>query len=154
VDAAVWGFIGVVVGAVLTGVFGLFRDRALIDERERERGAAAAKSARDERKEAYVQLLLAARQLRYAARPASAIDPARVEALKADLSSAQYLIELLATPRLINAGDRLRRAVLDYVNEPPGADKNKRDLLRARAGAHVEHFTLLARIDLASNEAG
>ena len=148
-DAAIWGFIGVIVGAVLAGLFDLFRDKALVGERDRERAARAAKSARDERKQAYVQLLVAARQLRYAARPETAIDRVQIEAFKADLSSAQYLIELLAPAELVAAGDHLRRAVLDYVDDAPAANPTKQELLRKRARLEVERFTLIARTDLA-----
>ena len=90
----------------------------------------------------------AARQLRYAALPEAAIDRVRIEALKADLSSAQYLIELLAPARLVASGDHLRRAVLDYVDDAPTANPAELELLRRRAGLEVEHFTLLAKADL------
>lgn len=49
------------------------RDRDLVKDRDQARAVDAAKTAPDERKQAYVQLLVAARQLRYAARSGTSI---------------------------------------------------------------------------------
>ena len=132
---ALWGFIGVIVGAALTGTIELLRDRTAQKER-----------ARKERAEAYTQLLLAARRLRYAARGDGTIDPSRIDEYKTDLSTAQYLIELLSRSTVVQAGEAVRRSVLDYLKarEERGA-KGDCEQERLAARTAVDEFKAAAR---------
>ena len=88
-----------------------------------------------------MQLLVAARQLRYAARDDTTITPERVEEVKTDLSSAFYIIEILSDETIKILGDAVRRQVLNYVNTP----NNERRLAARKA---VEAFTEAAKLDI------
>jgi hypothetical protein len=140
---ALWGFIGVIVGAVLAGAIELLRDRTAKKQRDTER-------ARDLRAEACAQLLVAARRLRYAARADATIDPGRIDEDKTDLSTARYMIALLGPESVAQAANTVRRSVLDYVNArekrgPHGTCETER--LAARAA--VKEFIQITRPEFA-----
>jgi hypothetical protein len=127
IDPAVWGLIGTAVGALILGVgnYVVHRDerdervkreqREIAERAERERREAAT-HARDERKEVYIRLLGAARQLRYCARHGSVFNVDEIDSLRSELSNAHYEIELIAPTEVVSRADVLVRGVLNYVN--------------------------------------
>jgi hypothetical protein len=108
----------------------------------------ALKAARDERMAAYAQLLTAARKLRYLARGDS-VGGWTAEEIKTELSSAQYVIEMLAPAEMIALGEAVRRDTLNYAGATEkGKNEAERAELREVARAAVDAFTAGARSDL------
>lgn len=115
-DSAVWGFVGVLAGS-LVALIGQFvtHFHSVRTEREKEE-ARIAKEARDERKACYLRLLVNSRRLRYVARGETEEDMSEVNALRTDLTSAYYEIEILASPMIAERAKHLRRTTFDYYN--------------------------------------
>lgn len=138
------GLLGALIGgaAALTGSIIASRDT------KQAREHSARKTARDERMAAYAQLLTAARKLRYLARGES-VGGWTAEEIKTDLSTAQYIIEMLAPAPMIALGEAVRAHTLDYAAaEEKGKDEVERTRLREVARAAVDAFTAGARVDL------
>ncbi|WP_448003303.1 hypothetical protein [Agromyces bauzanensis] len=108
----------------------------------------ALKAARDERMAAYAQLLTAARKLRYLARGES-VGGWTAEDIKTELSTAQYVIEMLAPKQMVALGEAVRADTLEYAGaKDKGKDEAERARLREVARAAVDAFTAGARDDL------
>lgn len=151
VDAAVWGVIGTLIGGLLTILGQVAMHANEQSTRKREQDAAARVAARDERKNAYTRLLTIARKLRYIARdPTSKPDRSELNALRTELSTVQYEIELIAPTALVIAANNVRRATLDYLNESmEDADPGRLGDLRVRSREAVGALISAAREDLA-----
>jgi hypothetical protein len=110
-----WGLLGTVFGAALTTAGNLLQrwlESSTCNKAEREEQA---KRTRDERKVAYLRLLTAARGLRFLSQ-GSAADGTDVDALRTELSSVNYDIELIGSPAVIARAEEVRRKTLDYVD--------------------------------------
>jgi hypothetical protein len=110
-----WGLLGTVFGAALTTAGNLLQrwlDSSTRNKAEREEHA---KRTRDERKVAYLRLLTAARGLRFLSQ-GSAEEDTDIDALRTELSSVNYEIELIGSPAVIARAEEVRRKTLDYVN--------------------------------------
>jgi hypothetical protein len=146
VQAAVFGVVGVVLGSLLTivGNYVLFRvQRGAAAESER---TAASQRAREERKQAYLRLLTAARRLRYLAQSAARADPDTLDRLRTELSSAQYEIELIADADMAVVAGRLRVTTVAYVDAALRGEPT--DDLRMEARRAVREMFAAAQQDL------
>ena len=114
-SAAGWGLLGTVFGAVLTTAGNLLQRWLDASSRNKAEREEQAKRTRDERKAAYLRLLTAARGLRFLSQGSGA-DGAGTDALRTELSSANYEIELIGSPAVIARAEEVRRKTLDYLD--------------------------------------
>jgi hypothetical protein len=141
---AIWGLTGVVVGGLLA-----VGGKILLQAEE------SFAAIRNERKCAYLALLTAARQLRYFAHSVDSLSHEDLDNLRTQLSIANYEIELLATPTIAAAADKLRRRTLDYLklakeSKQPESEDSSQDYEARRQAARdaSEAFIKMTRIDL------
>lgn len=153
-SAAGWGLLGTVFGAVLTTAGNLVQRWFEASSRRRDEREEQAKRTREERKVAYLRLLTAARGLRFLSHPASGAE-ADIDALRTELSTVNYEIELIGSPAVVARAEEVRRKALDYVDvvvargASAGGDPSdhQRDLALAARQA-VDDFIKAAQSDL------
>ncbi|MFI9815824.1 hypothetical protein [Saccharothrix variisporea] len=141
------GVVGTIIGALLASGTQLLTHRlASADRRAGERRLAAAE-AREQRKIVYIRLLQAARQLRYEARSAPTSDAERVDALRTELSTANYEIEIISSPEMAERAEEVRRKTLDYLNaaNSPTDEAEAVESARMAARQAVESARMAAR---------
>jgi hypothetical protein len=152
VTAAGWGLLGTFVGGFITIAGNWIVQRAGRAEREASERVQAAERARDQRKDAYLRLLTAARRLRYLARPGATRDTEEIDSLRTELSSVNYEIELMSSPEIASRADDVRRKTLDYLNAAleasPIEESEPVQLLRHTARAAIDNFIKAAQFDL------
>lgn len=136
------------IGALIGGAAALAGSLIASRDTKQARAQNALKAARDERMAAYAQLLTAARKLRYLARGES-VGGWTEEEIKTELSTAQYVIEMLAPKEMIALGEAVRGKTLVYSGaKDKSKDEVERAELREVARAAVDAFTAGARTDL------
>ena len=154
-SAAGWGLLGTLFGAVLTTAGNLLQRWMDASSRQKAERDEQAKRTREERKVAYLRLLTAARGLRFLSSPGSG-DDADIDALRTELSTVNYEIELIGSAAVIARADEVRRKTFDYVDVVIGGrgaggggepSDHQRDLALASRQA-VDDFIKAAQSDL------
>ena len=110
---------------------------------------------REERKSAYLGLLVICRQMRTLSRPGHAREASQLDQLRMELSSATYEIDLIAAPDVSTAAQNLAQQVRGYLNEAIQADQQGDEASsgalqdrRLQVRAVVDQFIDLCRGDL------
>jgi hypothetical protein len=153
-SAAGWGLLGTLFGAALTTAGNLLQRWMDASTRNKAERGEQAKRTREERKVAYLRLLTAARGLRFLSQGSGA-DAADVDALRTELSSVNYEIELIGSPAVIARAEEVRRKTLDYVDavtergSEPGNEPTSHQREAALAARQaVDDFIKAAQSDL------
>jgi hypothetical protein len=147
VNTAIWGLIGTLVGGMISSASQLIVHKLSVTDRKVAEQRQASEQSREQRKLAYLRLLLAARQLRYAARSAPSDNREQVDALRTELATANYEIELVAAPEVAARSRQVREATADYFetahDRADGVDES-----RQVARDAVAEFIQAAKLDL------
>jgi hypothetical protein len=159
VSSAAWGAIGTVIGGLLTVSTTWLLSRSQRRDAQAAEAARSAQRSTQERKQAYMQLLVTCRQLRFAARPGSSQTTETIELLRTDLSSLTYEIDLIAPKAVALQSQDLAQATRDYLRKgqvlaarsaAEWMDQERADLDQARSKVRelVDRFIDLARADI------
>lgn len=155
-DGAVWGVIGTVIGGLLTAAGNWSISRTDAHSRAEAASSERALVARQERRQAYLRLLLVCREMRSVARSGSTPSVDELDRLRRELSLATYEIDLASDPVVSGAAHTLAMEVRSYVNaaltaQGHGDGERLKDLeaLRVSVRGLVDQFIDVARAELA-----